>query len=286
MPPRTPTRLSAQLLETERSNRLRTALLLCGVLAAVCGTALLSALTAVGESPAPRVGAPSVVLLHGLGRSERSMWLIKRRFADAGFEAHAVGYDSRDQSIEEIVAEVDVAIEACCAGVERIHFVTHSLGGIVLRAWAEEMGSERIGRAVMLSPPNHGSEIVDRLGDFGSVLGPTGEELGSHDDSTPNRLNALGPVAFELGVITGNRSMNPIGSWILDGPDDGTVSVASARVEGMHDFLVVPSTHSFMNYDADVASQALHFVETGAFARTPDSKPITSDHDPPEGTSR
>lgn len=281
----TPMRLYARLLETGRSIRLPTAALLCGVFAAACGTAVLSSTTAVGELPAPRVGAPPVVLLHGLGRSERAMWLMKRRFADAGFEAHAIGYDSRDQSIEDIVAEVDTAIEACCAGFERIHFVTHSLGGIVLRAWAEEAGSERIGRAVMLSPPNHGSEIVDRLGRLGSVLGPAGEELGSHDDSTPNRLNALGPVDFELGVIAGNRSMNPIGSWILDGPDDGTVSVASARVKGMRDFLVVPSTHSFMNYDADVAFQALHFVETGAFARTSDDEPVASDHDPQEGTS-
>ena len=282
----TPMRAYMRLPKTERPNRLREVALLCGAFAAACGTAVSSVTTVVEESPALRVEVTPVVLLHGLGRSERAMWRIQRRFADAGFEAHAVGYDSRDQSIDEIVAEVDTAIESCCADVERIHFVTHSLGGIVLRAWAEKAGSGRISRAVMLSPPNHGSEIVDRLGRLRSVLGPTGKELGSHDDSAPNRLNALGPVRFELGVIAGNRSMNPIGSWILDGPDDGTVSVASARVQGMRDFLVVPSTHGFMNYNADVAFQALHFVQTGAFARDSDGEPLTSDHDPQEGTAQ
>jgi triacylglycerol lipase len=208
-----------------------------------------------------------VVLLHGWGRSERAMWLMKRRFTDAGFAAHAIGYDSRDQSIKQIVAQVDAAIDACCAGLGQINFVTHSLGGIILRAWAEENGSERIARAVMLSPPNHGSAIIDMLGSLRAVLGPAGSDLGAHDDSAPNRLNALGPVKFELGVIAGDRSMNPIGSWILDGPDDGTVSVDSARVEGMKDFLVMSATHSFMNYDEDVALQAVRFMDTGAFSR-------------------
>jgi len=264
--------MTATLSSVQRRRQpLVQALLLCGLLAATgCSAAwpgLAFADTRLELEAVRSSERRPVVLLHGLGRSERAMWEMKQHFIDAGFAAHSIGYDSRRQSIEEIVTEVDEALVECCAARREINFVTHSLGGIVLRAWAEEGGKGRIGRAVMLSPPNHGSAIVDSLGRLSTALGPTGEELGTHDDSTPNRLNAIGPVEFELGVIAGDRSMNPIGSWILDGPDDGTVSVESARVEGMRDFLVMPFTHVGMRSDADVALQAVRFVETGAFAR-------------------
>jgi len=209
----------------------------------------------------------SVVLLHGFGRTDRAMWRIERRLAQEGFRVHAIGYPSIWSSIDEILDEVDRELALCCADEPRIHFVTHSLGGLVLRAWAARAGSERIGRVVMLGPPNHGSEIIDRLGPMRRALGPTGGDLGTGPDALAARLARDAPVEFELGVIAGNRSWNLLGSWILDGPDDGAVSVESARIDGMRDFVVLPSTHSFMMYAAEVAAQAIHFVEHGRFDR-------------------
>jgi len=230
--------------------------------------------SAVRDTPAaqPPSASPSegsvstrVVMLHGLGRSERAMRRMARRFESEGLSSQPVGYDSTSQSLDEIVDQVDAAIVSCCAESGELHFVTHSLGGIVLRAWVAREAPDRIGRVVMLSPPNHGSVLVDRLGGWAGVLGPTGRRLGTGADSAPNALNELGPVNFDLGVIAGNRSFNPLSSWILEGPDDGTVSVESAKLPGMRDFLVLPSSHSFMMYDREVARQAVHFVRHGSF---------------------
>lgn len=218
----------------------------------------------VADSVGDEAGA-RVVLLHGLGRSDRAMRRLERRFEEEGLASEALGYHSRSKSLDEIVDEFDRALSACCGDAETLHFVTHSLGGIVLRAWIAREAPARLGRIVMLSPPNHGSELVDRLGPASRLLGPTGRALGTGPDSAPSRLNELGPVTFELGVIAGDRSFNPLGSWILDGPDDGTVSVESAKLLGMRDFLVLPAPHSFMMYDREVARQAIHFVRHGRF---------------------
>ncbi len=210
-------------------------------------------------------GSSRVVLLHGLGRSDRAMRRLARRFEEDGQASHSLGYESTSKSLDSIVDEVDAELALCCAEDATLHFVTHSLGGIVLRAWVAREAPKRVGRVVMLSPPNHGSEWVDRLGGLSKLLGPTARELGTGPDSLPNRLNDLGPVEFELGIIAGDRSFNAIGSWILEGPDDGTVSVESAKLRGMRDFLVLPSPHSFMMYDREVARQAIHFVRHGRF---------------------
>ncbi|MEZ4217057.1 MAG: alpha/beta fold hydrolase [Myxococcota bacterium] len=219
---------------------------------------------AVAREPASR-GA--VVLLHGLGRSARAMAWLERRLARAGYATHAVGYASVTRPFDAIVDDVDREIARCCADAERVHFVTHSLGGLVLRAWAARANDARIGRVVMLGPPSAGSAIVDRLGALRAVLGPTGRELGTGEDALPGRLARAGPVPFELGVIAGDRSWNPIGSWMLEGPDDGAVAVASARVDGMRDFVVLPAAHTALPYARDVAAQAIHFLDHGRFDR-------------------
>jgi len=235
---------------------------------------LIVALNGCASSKAPSfplVASPGgavserVVLLHGLGRSARAMRRLAARFDEAGFIGTAVGYDSTSQTLDEIVSELDVALQRCCADDARVNFVTHSLGGLVLRAWVAREGAERVARVVMLSPPNRGTEWVDRLGPLAVLLGPTGSQLGTGAGSVPERLNALGPVPFELGVIAGESRFNWVGSWVLPGPDDGTVAVESTQVDGMQGFLVLPVSHSFMIYDEEVARQAIHFIATGRF---------------------
>ena len=118
-----------------------------------------------------------------------------------------------------------------------------------------------------LRTPNQGSEIIDAFADspmLRSFLGPSGSQLGT--DST-GIATILGPVTFTLGIITGDRSLNPIGSWLIPGPDDGKVSVERARVEGAADFLVVPATHTFIMNRRDVADETVHFLQHGRFRR-------------------
>jgi hypothetical protein len=154
-----------------------------------------------------------------------------------------------------------------------LDFVTHSLGGILLRVAVAQgwVAAERIRRVVMLGPPNGGSELVDILSSLPTVgalyrrlTGPAGLELGTGATGVPARLP---PVPFELGVIAGNRSANPLFSALLAEPNDGKVRVERARVDGMRDFLVVPHWHPMLTLSRVVAEQTLHFLDYGRFRR-------------------
>lgn len=124
----------------------------------------------------------------------------------------------------------------------------------------------------MLAPPNHGSEIIDRLrAHFFSrnFLGLSRLELGTGADDVPGKL---GPANFECGVIAGDRSINPFLSALLHGPNDGKVTVESAKLEGMRDFLVLHSTHTWLMWRSQTLFQTLSFLESGHFNRQPCSE--------------
>jgi pimeloyl-ACP methyl ester carboxylesterase len=229
------------------------------------------------ESDAVLTG-DTVVMLHGLGRSSWSMWLLQRRFEKAGLRVENIGYPSRSRSIDELAEFLQHRLsDRDVAGDGRLHFVTHSMGGIVARAFIRNYRPQDLGRVVMLCPPNRGSEIVDFFADnwfFRTLAGPAATDLGTGSDSAPSRL---GPADFELGVIMGSRSWNPIGSWILPGNDDGTVSEASAKLEGMRDFVLVSSSHTFIMADRDVSERALHFLRYGRFPGLSEDEPAADE---------
>ncbi len=210
----------------------------------------------------------SVVLLHGLGRGPWAMKLLEWRLNDAGYIVHNLGYPRRAHSIDEIVAELHRRYLRCCHQDDsRIHFVTHSLGGLVLRAYLAEHRPANLGRAVMLAPPNGGSEIADRFRGwrlFRALLGPMAPKLGTGPEDLPARL----PVPdCDVGVIAGDRWINPVGALVLPPPHDGTVSVSRTRLPGMKDHLVVPHTHTFIMNSAQVAREIIHFLRHGRFER-------------------
>ncbi len=213
----------------------------------------------------------TVVLLHGLGRTAVSMMLLGLRLEQAGYRVISNTYPSRDAAIEDHVAWLDAELDACCRGEsKRVHFVTHSLGGIILRVYLDANAFPQLGRVVMLSPPNQGSEVVDIFREydfFRASMGPSALQLGTDEESVPK---SLGPVAFELGVITGNTTLDPISSYFIPGSDDGKVAVESAKVEGMKDFRVVPHSHTFIMNSPEVAEQVIAFLRTGAFLQRGD----------------
>lgn len=214
-----------------------------------------------------------VVLLHGLARTADSMARLGERLAADGHAVVTADYPSRRFPVRTLAAmTVPPALDACRArGARELHVVTHSLGGILLRQHLAEHAEPDLGRVVLLAPPNRGSEVADALGDvpgYRLLNGPAGLELGTGPDALPERL---GPTTADVAVITGTTSINLILSLWLPNPDDGKVSVASARLEGMCAFLAVPVAHPFVMKDRDVIDEVSAYLATGRL-RSPDAE--------------
>lgn len=208
-----------------------------------------------------------VILLHGLCRTSNSMARMERALTEAGYRVQNVGYPSRTASIQQLADDaIGPAIANCRRdGVAKIDFVTHSLGGILVRSYLARHSLPSLGCVVMLAPPNQGSELVDKLGGwplFRWINGPAGNELGTNTGSTPNQL---GPVTYPVGVIAGDRSINWINSLLIPGRDDGKVSVERTQLAGMSDYIVIHSAHPFVMKNRNAIRQTIQFLRTGKF---------------------
>jgi triacylglycerol lipase len=214
-------------------------------------------------------GGECVILLHGLGRTYRSMESMARALEAAGYETANLDYASREYPIEKLAMDViPQGLERCDAeGATRVHFVTHSMGGILVRYFLSQKSVQGLGRVVMLSPPNQGSEATDALKDtafYQWFNGPAGQQLGTGPGSLVIRL---GPVSYPVGVITGSTHAF-FDTWLADlipGPDDGKVSVERAKVKGMVDFLLLPYAHPFIMEEPEAIEQTINFLRQGQF---------------------
>jgi len=209
-----------------------------------------------------------VVLLHGLARTRFSLSLLGVAL-EANYKVINQGYPSRRHTVEKLAKiAIENAIQKCPEG-STIHFVTHSLGGILVRQYLSQHSIKNLGHVVMLGPPNQGSEIVDFFQSspflvnlFQIINGPAGAQLGTQIDARPR---ALGSVNFSLGVIAGNRNFSPLLAKLLPGHSDGKVTVESSKVHGMADHLVLPVDHTFMMNNSAVIKQVQTFLQHGRF---------------------
>lgn len=216
----------------------------------------------------PALAGNTVVLLHGLARSSGSMSKMEVALQKAGFSTCNIDYPSTKFPIEKISAQFVVPeIQKCVSRGTPVSFVTHSMGGIIVRDIRRAEPGMPFGRVVMLGPPNHGSELVDHMQGwslFQWINGPAGQQLGTGGQSVPN---SLGAATFEVGIIAGNKPFLEPFTRFIGAPSDGKVSLESAKLDGMRDYLVMPVTHSLMMRNEQVIAQTVSFLNNGHFTR-------------------
>jgi pimeloyl-ACP methyl ester carboxylesterase len=222
-----------------------------------------------GPPPGP-VAGETVVLLHGLGLRSWAMARLARALRADGYRVLNLSYPSRTVPLEQLASDwLPAQLRAAgLAPADRVNFVTHSMGGIVVRLYRRGHPADHLGRVVMLAPPNQGSEVVDHLEGWAPFRWFTGVNGLRLSTGAASVLRPLGPWpagAGELGIIAGDRSFNPLFSSWIAGPDDGKVGVARARLEGMTELLVLHHSHTWLQWSADTAVQVRAFLRHGKF---------------------
>lgn len=208
-----------------------------------------------------------VVLVHGLGRSDWAMWKFEDRLETAGYKVCTLDYPTIGESVDSVMQETSTQINACIVSAPKIHFVGHSLGGLVIRAYLQNnktlLEQDRLGEVVLIGTPNKGSELADHFSDswLMEVGGEIGRALMTGNSSLGNQLDELD---VNLGVIAGTKSSS-LTSEQFNGLNDGLVSVESTKLKSMTDFITIDVNHTQMRYNLEVVEQTIHFLQKGRF---------------------
>lgn len=206
-----------------------------------------------------------VVILHGIARSSTHMKPLAKKLEQEGYDVISLDYPSTKYTLEELTESICKDLSKKLAEDKPVHFIGYSMGGLLVRAIIAKHRPERLGRVVQLGSPNHGSEVADFLKNnwiYKKIYGPAGQQLTTNNAATEK---LLGTVNYELGVISGNNSLDPFSSYIIGGDDDGKVSIASTKVQGMKDHVVVSSTHTFFPSNKNAQEQTIYFLKNGKF---------------------
>ncbi|MBP6918133.1 MAG: hypothetical protein KBB94_04400 [Legionellaceae bacterium] len=210
-------------------------------------------------------GNDCVILLHGLARTNHSMAKLESTLKKHHYMVVNDNYPSTKKSIEQLANEfIPPMLYQCLKHHPKyIHFVAHSLGGMMVEHYLQTHTITKLGTVIMLSPPNHGSPLADLLHNnkiVQLILGPSIQAL-----TTQIKESSLKRGPYKIGIIAGSRSLNPFGAFIFDEPNDGIVPVSSTKMKPMNDFIVLPVTHTFMMRNEQVITQILCFLKRGHF---------------------
>ena len=232
--------------------------------------------TAVGAHDLPRPAGDVVVLVHGMIRSGKCFGALAGDLEAAGFTAVPVTYPSTRQSLRAgaaMLAEVTdrLVADQDPADPVTLHFVGHSAGGLVIRAWGEVTPDAPVGRTVLLGVPNGGAALADAVravpvlgGSLALAWGAAAGELSTDPAAT---LRTLPPPRGPFATIAGCRGTAGGYNPLVPGDDDGTVGVAEARLAGEAAHLAVPGAlHSFLMNDERVRAATVEFLRGGGLS--------------------
>lgn len=207
-----------------------------------------------------------VVLLHGIARSSRSMRSLEKALRKENYQILNLNYPSCKKDLIAIAAEVFQPLHPYHNNPNfTLHFVSHSMGGLVIRKLLTLYPIHNIGRVVMIAPPNQGSEVADFLKNnilYKKFFGPAGQQLTTSYAQT----DLFEQEGVEIGVIAGCKVLDPFSHFILRGMHDGRVTVASTKLKGMRDHIIIAATHTFITYHRETVQQTLHFLKQARFA--------------------
>jgi pimeloyl-ACP methyl ester carboxylesterase len=195
------------------------------------------------------------------------MWKVDLALQEAGFKTLNVDYRSRKRPLEVLADEIRPIVTDFAGTIAPLHIVAHSMGGLLARVYLARYNTVRCSRMVMLGTPNEGSEVADLLKDlalYRAFYGPAGQQV-TTDQSL--LLTSLPPPSCAVGIVAGNRTLDPIASYfIVPRPNDGRVSVARTRLDGMADHVVIGASHSGLLTNHAAIAQTTTFLREGVFA--------------------
>lgn len=206
-----------------------------------------------------------IILIHGIFRTNSCMKKIARLFENKNYKTLNIEFPSTKYDILSLAKIIHQEVKEFAQQVTKIHFIGHSIGGLIIRTYLNIYSLENLGRVVMLGTPNNGSEIADFLKDFylyKKLYGPAGQQLITDQSKFKN---IFGSINYELGVIAGISSFHFIANKIIGKESDGRVSVISTKVEGMKDHITIKSTHVGLTSNKEAWQFTKNFIETGNF---------------------
>ncbi|MBY5946774.1 alpha/beta fold hydrolase [Photobacterium rosenbergii] len=229
---------------------------------------LIGLLTACSSQPEVTDNSDVVVLAHGLARSSHAMWKMKDNLEQAGFAVCTIDYSTIGVALDDMLDDTRQQIKGCISRGGRTHFIGHSLGGLVIRDYLAQhpVDAQQLGKVIFMGTPNQGSEVADHMQDnfLMGIGGEVSQSLISGEKSLGNQL----PVPdYPVGIIAGTKSSFATKSY-FEVANDGLVSVDSAKVASMDDFIALKVSHTAMRYSQSVSDQAIHYLKHGQFDHT------------------
>ena len=215
----------------------------------------------------------AAILIHGIVRSSKSFAKLEKRLEAEGYTVFSFDYPSTRITIPESAAYLEQCIKSL-EGIDEIHLVVHSMGGLVVRSMLKKVEDPRITRMVMMGVPNMGAEMADTFKTnplFKAIFGPAGQQLVTNPEVF---LKDLPTPKFEFGILAGARGTEKGYNPIIPGDDDGTVAVASTRLPGAKDFVSRPVLHSFLMYNNQCIDCTVRFLKEGRFEADRPARPI------------